>query len=156
MMVKWWNFKIKRVQNWSQRMDAPLNVWPLGQTAYSPLHNSDRYLSNEPIFVKFRVVDPEIWKLQDHKKWAKSRNWSKRMDAHINVWPLGQTAYSPLHNSDRYLSNEPLFVKIGVVDPEILKLQVHQKKVAIPIYIYIYICNSTKMVHSVMKLYNCF
>ena len=35
VIVKWWNFEIRRVQNWSQRMEAPLNVWPLGQTAYS-------------------------------------------------------------------------------------------------------------------------
>ena len=29
MIIKWWNFEIRRVQNWSQRMEAPLNMWPL-------------------------------------------------------------------------------------------------------------------------------
>ena len=96
-------------------MDDPLNEWPLD--IYSLYHNSDQCLSNEIWF----VAEREIWKLQDHKKCA------KRMDAPLNVWPLGQTSYSLLHSSDQYLSNEPLFVKIGVVDPEILKLQIHQK-----------------------------
>ena len=42
----------------------------------------------------------------------------KLVDGPLNVWPLGQISYIPLHNSDDFQSNEPSYAKIGQVVAE--------------------------------------